>query len=253
MDNELLLASFLAFCRIGSFLFFLPFFSGRAIPTAAKITFGLALSVSVADKINISAVETVPHILAYAGTQIIIGLSLAKIVEFFFSIPKMAGHIMDMDLGISQASLFDFHAAAQTTLIATLLDIFFTIVFIALGGVDYLILTIIKSFQYTETIAAFLSTSFLKSILATLLFAITSAVEIALPIMGSLFIVNFVLIIIAKNAPQINIFMNAYAIKITFGIFMIAASIPMLGYVFKNLTNELLQQYTQLFNFFFTK
>ncbi len=98
-----------------------------------------------------------------------------------------------------------------------------------------------------------LTTSFLDSLLATLLFAITSAVEIALPLMGSLFIINFVLILIAKNAPQLNIFMNAFVIKITCGILFIAMSVPMLGYVFKNMTDVLLEEYTTLFNFFLTK
>ena len=93
-----------------------------------------------------------------------------------------------------------------------------------------------------------LTTSFLDSLLATLLFAITSAVEIALPLMGSLFIINFVLILIAKT-PAIKRFMNAYVIKITCGILFIAMSVPMLGYVFKNMTDVLLEEYTKLFNF----
>ncbi|MFX3622707.1 MAG: flagellar biosynthetic protein FliR [Ectobacillus sp.] len=253
MTMELWMAAFLAFCRIGSFLFLLPIFSSRAIPALAKMTFGMALAFSVADRIDISKLDGFFPILSYAVTQIIIGVSLAKIVEFLFTIPKMAGHILDMDVGLSQATLFDVNAGSQTTLLATILDLFFVIIFIAMGGVDYLVATLLKSFEYTETAAALLQASFIKSILATLLFAITSAVQIALPIMGSLFIVNFVLIIIGKQTPQLNIFMNAFVVKITFGIFIVGASVPMFAYVFKNLTNTLLEEYTKIFNFFLTK
>lgn len=253
MNMELWAATFFAFCRITSFIYFLPFFSGRQIPPMAKITFGLGLSLTVADKIDVSHVETVWDILSYTTMQIVIGLSLSKIVEMLWNIPKMAGHILDFDIGLSQASLFDVNAGSQTTLLATIFDIFFLVIFVSLGGIDYFIGTILQSFEYTEAISTMLTTSFLDKVLATLLFAMTSAVEIALPLMGSLFIINFILILLAKNAPQLNIFMNAFVIKITCGLLFIAMSVPMLSYVFKNLTDVLLEEYTELFNFFLTK
>jgi len=250
---DLWLNTFFAFCRIASFLFFLPFFSGRSVPAMAKITFGLGLSITVADKIDVPLMTTSGEVVAYAATQLVIGLSLAKIIEMLLNIPKMAGHIIDFDIGFSQSSLFDVNSGTQSTLIATIFDMFFVIIFVSLGGINYFVATILKSFQYTEAISKLLTTSFLDSLLATLLFAITSAVEVALPIMGTLFIINFVLILIAKNAQQLNVFMNAFLIKITCGILFIAMSVPMLGYVFKNMTDVLLEEYTKLFNFFLTK
>lgn len=114
-----------AFCRITSFLYFLPFFSGRSIPAMAKVTFGLALSITVADQVDVSHIKTTWDVAAYAGTQIVIGLSLSKIVEMLWNIPKMAGHILDFDIGLSQASLFDVNAGSQSTLLSTIFDIFF--------------------------------------------------------------------------------------------------------------------------------
>lgn len=217
-----------------------------------KVTFGLGLSITVADKIDVSQVTTFGEVVTFAVTQLVIGVALAKIVEMLLNIPKMAGHIIDFDIGFSQASLFDVNSGTQSTLIATIFDVFFVVIFVSLGGIDYFVATILKSFQYTEAISKLLTTNF-DSVLATLLFVITSAVEIALPIMGTLFIINFVLILIAKNAQQLNIFMNAFLIKITCGILLIAMSVPMLSYIFKNLTNVLLEEYTKLFNFFLTK
>ncbi len=198
---------FLRFAALLHFYIFLPFFSGRSIPAMAKVTVGLALSITVADQVDVSHIKTVWDVAAYAGTQIVIGLSLSKIVEMLWNIPKMAGHILDFDIGLSQASLFDVNAGSQSTLLSTIFDIyFFSLFFISLGGINYFVATILKSFQYTEAISKLLTTSFLDSLLATLLFAITSAVEIALPLMGSLFIINFVLILIAKKRSAIKRF-----------------------------------------------
>ncbi|AWC32351.1 flagellar biosynthetic protein FliR [Bacillus cytotoxicus] len=253
MSIELWESAFFAFCRIATFLYFLPFFSGKSVPAMVKVTFGLGLSITVADKIDVSQVTTFGEVVTFAVTQLVIGVALAKIVEMLLNIPKMAGHIIDFDIGFSQASLFDVNSGTQSTLIATIFDVFFVVIFVSLGGIDYFVATILKSFQYTEAISKLLTTNFFDSVLATLLFVITSAVEIALPIMGTLFIINFVLILIAKNAQQLNIFMNAFLIKITCGILLIAMSVPMLSYIFKNLTNVLLEEYTKLFNFFLTK
>ena len=40
---------------------------------------------------------------------------------------KMAGHILDFDIGLSQASLFDVNAGSQSTLLSTIFDIFFSL------------------------------------------------------------------------------------------------------------------------------
>lgn len=57
----------------------------------AKVTFGLALSITVADRVDVSHIKTVWDVAAYAGTQIVIGLSLSKIVEMLWNIPKWPG------------------------------------------------------------------------------------------------------------------------------------------------------------------
>lgn len=68
-----------AFCRITSFLYFLPFFSGRSIPAMAKVTFGLGLSITVADQVDVSHIKTVWDVAAYAATQIVIDYLFQKL------------------------------------------------------------------------------------------------------------------------------------------------------------------------------
>ena len=126
MNMELWAATFLRFVALLHFIFF-TVFSGRSIPAMAKVTVGLALSITVADQVDVSHIKTVWDVAAYAGTQIVIGLSLSKIVEMLWNIPKMAGHILDFDIGLSQASLFDVNAGSQSTLLSTIFDIFFSL------------------------------------------------------------------------------------------------------------------------------
>ena len=75
--NMELWATFLRFVALLHFIF-LPFFSGRSIPAMAKVTVGLALSITVADQVDVSHQDSLGRC-AYAGTQIVIGLSLSKL------------------------------------------------------------------------------------------------------------------------------------------------------------------------------
>lgn len=250
---ETILAVFIAFCRIGMFLFFLPPMSGKAIPNMAKIIFGLAISLGVSEKIDLSMIETIPQLLFVVITQLGMGLALAKLVEFLIMIPKMAGTLADFDLGFSMAEMTAPVSESRATILANVFDIFFIIVFISMNGLNALIFLMVKSFDYTASIAVLIESSFVYLVVSTLMFAVTSAVQIALPLTGTIFILNLVLVMMAKNAPQLNIFMNSFAVKITLGVLFISISVPMLGTVFQDLSTELINQYTKMFDYFLTK
>ena len=111
-----------AFCRITSFYIF-TVFSGRSIPAMAKVTVGLALSITVADQVDVSHQDSLGRCSLCRNANCN-GLSLSKIVEMLWNIPKMAGHILDFDIGLSQASLFDVNAGSQSTLLSTILIYF---------------------------------------------------------------------------------------------------------------------------------
>ena len=76
--NMELWATFLRFAALLHFIF-LPFFSGRSIPAMAKVTFGLGLSITVADQVDVSHIKTVWDVVAYAATQIVIDYLFQKL------------------------------------------------------------------------------------------------------------------------------------------------------------------------------
>lgn len=250
---EIMFATSIAFCRIGTFIYLLPILSGKSIPTMAKTILGMSLSFAVADKIPIATIESTPELVFVIITQIGIAAALAKLVEILMVIPKMAGMLMDFDLGFSMAQMLDINSGSQTTILSNVLDIFFILIFISLSGLNSLMYVLVKSFDYTASIGVLVERGFVDLILTTLLFAITSAVQVALPIMGTAFILNMILMLMAKNAPQLQIFTSAFAVKMTVGLLFFGTSIVVYSNIFQHLTNELLEQYAQMFDYFLKK
>ena len=78
MNMELWAATFLRFVALLHFYIF-TVFSGRSIPAMAKVTVGLALSITVADQVDVSHIKTVWDVAAYAGTQIVIDYHFQKL------------------------------------------------------------------------------------------------------------------------------------------------------------------------------
>jgi flagellar biosynthetic protein FliR len=61
------------------------------------------------------------------------------------------------------------------------------------------------------------------------------AVKIAAPVMVASFLVNLAMSILSKVAPQINVFLLSFPLKIAVGSFVLMTTIPVVVYVFKKL------------------
>lgn len=245
----------LAFARIASFLFFTPIMQGSAIPSMAKITMAAGISLSVLGKFEVAPIQTEFEFIGYLIVQIIIGLVLAKLVEFMMTIPKLAGGLMDIDMAFSQASIFDPSTNQQSTPISTAFNFMFLLIFISLDGIQRLIVTLVHSFELTETLRFFGTDEFLDYVLGIVAYMFSSAVQIALPVMGSMFIVNVVLIIIGRmvSSMQQGVFQNMFPIKITMGLLFLIAAIPIIGDIFAFFTDKVIEEYINSFNYLFKK
>lgn len=242
-----------AFARISSFLFVLPLLSGKMIPRMAKMVLAVGLSLAVVGKIDVSQINDTFEVIGYLIMQIIIGITLAKIVEMLMIIPTIAGSIMDMELGFSSISMYDPTTKQNNTILGVMLNIMFVVIFISLGGIQNLIIAIIRSFELTDTLLFLGKKEFLEFYTSVGVYMLSSAIQIALPIMGAMFIVNFVLLIIGKTAPQTQIFTNMFPIKIAAGLLFIAVTIPILGNVFEYISSHLLDEFVRSFNYTFKK
>ena len=62
--------------------------------------------------------------------------------------------------------------------------------------------------------------------------------EIAAPVAVALFLVNITLGLMARVAPQMNVFIVGFPIQITVGLIMLIVSLPLLGAVFPSLLDQ---------------
>jgi flagellar biosynthetic protein FliR len=60
----------------------------------------------------------------------------------------------------------------------------------------------------------------------------TVAIKLGSTTLGALFITDFIMAILARTVPQMNIFIVGFPVKISVGFIMILVSLPFFVYVF---------------------
>lgn len=245
--SQFLIGTIVAFARIYSFLAFVPFLKSRSIPRLAKTSFAMALALFVAkDHLPIGEIMNAPVFIATIFVQIAIGVTLAYVVDAIFSATSMAGSLFDLDMGFSNAQIFNPGSNQASTIFSNLFLTVFGIIFIMLGGMNNLIIGITYSFQFEANSAFLIEANFIDMILAIFLFVLNASMQIALPLIASMFIVNIMILVLGKVAPQMGIFANMFIIKIAAGFLLFVVSIPMLGEVFVQLTNNLNEKFLEV-------
>ncbi len=217
IDLEYLL---LILTRIASFVFVAPFFGEKSVPAPAKI----GLSFFVALILN----PLVPHpTLNYVSEigygiavlkEAITGLLIGFAANICSSIVVFAGNIIDMDIGLSMATSFNADMSLQTTVTGNLYYYMIFAFMIATNAHLYVIRAVVDSFYVVPLAGAvFEWDSLLLTMTKYMTDLFVIGFRIFLPFFATMMIMNCILGIMAKVAPQMNMFSVGIQLKILVG------------------------------------
>ncbi|MDQ0199545.1 flagellar biosynthetic protein FliR [Neobacillus ginsengisoli] len=225
----------LIFVRITSFLLTAPLFSGRQIPVIYKIGFSILLSILCASVVkepiqSMSLGFTVLLILK----EFIVGIALGLAATIILYSVQLAGTLIDVQIGFSMASLFDPTFGANTQLTGRLKNILAILVLFTTDGHHLLIQGILASFDWVSLQASV--PSWMDGRLSTFLLECIKQMFIigfmmATPIIGTLFVVDIALGIIARTVPQMNIFAISPPVKILIHFLIYILILPSFFYL----------------------
>lgn len=245
MNVELIFSFVAVFARVTSFLFFVPFLRGGYIPSLAKVGIGMGISIYAVGFIGEIKAESVFELFGVILINIVIGLVLAYFVEVLFQAIQMAGSLMDFDMGLSMAEVVDPSGGGRKTVVAGIYQTMFVIVFIVVGGVQTLVMNIIYTFKLTDPTFFVVNGSFIEMVLTMIAFMFSATLQIALPFMATIFIINFVFLIIGRASPQMNIFANMFIVKVMLGLGFLVLIVPFMTNMLETYSivlNEKLQE-----------
>ena len=228
VDFEILI---LILVRISCFVFIAPFYGTSNIPAQAKIGLSLVVSILIFGSIDQSAV-TYTGVFGYAVIVLregITGLLMGLAANVCNSIILFAGNIIDMDIGLSMAQEFDPMTRSQVTITGNLYQYFVLLLLLATNMHHYLLRALVDSYEVIPVNAqGFDWDSLAGSMVRYMTDMFVIAFRIVLPVFACIMILNCILGIMAKVAPQMNMFAVGMQMKVMVGLTVLFITVTLL-------------------------
>ena len=220
----------LVLVRIASFVAVAPFFGLNSVPTRVKVGFSAVMAILVA--------QAMPAEVAYDGMleyaiivvrEAITGLTLGMIANACTYIIGFAGHMIDMQVGLSMAQEYNPMTRTQESITGNMYYYAIMLLLLISDLYHYIIKAVADSFTLIPVNAQIFNWEYLADSVATLvvdLFVI--GFRIMLPVFACCMVMNCILGIMAKVAPQMNMFAVGIQIKIFIGYAVLVVTVMLL-------------------------
>jgi len=231
---------FLLFARVIAMLSIAPLLSSSSVPRIARIALALLAATMAFPMVAASGYIIPDSGLAYAFLVIgeaLIGIIMGFMLALVYGAFITAGQMFSLQMGFGASQVLDPLAQIEIPLMGQFMNIMAMFVFVFTEGFQRVFLAgVYYSFQSVRAIDLVLMRN---DIIETMLRGLTglfgNALIIAFPILGTLFLVQVVMGLLAKAAPQMNLLMMGFPISIGVAFLILMVSIPFLVETFDRL------------------
>ncbi len=230
--------------RMAGFVLLNPILGRNSIPMFVKsglilvLTF-LLYSFSQGEPIEVTSPLVYSILLI---KEFVIGYFLGFVIQLFSMVITFAAAVIDFQMGISMAMIYDAQNNAQIPLSGSIYNVFFMLLFFATDAhlaMMKILLTSSDVVPYGEV--AFAGGAF-WAMLDIFSECIVLAMKLAFPILAAEFIVTMGLGILMKMIPQINVFVVQIQVKIIVGLALFLFLFAPMSGVLEDLITSMLQQ-----------
>lgn len=216
--------------RILSFIGTAPFFGAKTVPKRIKILMAVVVSFLVFQVTQDTKVEY-SGVIEYATFVIeeaVIGMLLGLISNICVQVIYFAGNFIDMDMGFAMATLLDPATGINISVTGNLYYYLVMAMLLVTDMHQYLIKAIVDTYQVIPVGGLIIRASLYEHLIDFAANYFLIGFRIALPVFATILLVNSILGILAKIAPQMNMFVIGLQLKVLAGLVILLAMAGML-------------------------
>jgi len=237
-------AFLLAFLRITAFLLFAPVFNSRVLPTMARLGFAFFLTVILFYAgglfVKLPPLSLWTFVI-YALREFLVGLIMGFYISLIFSAFQLAGTIYGYQMGFGIISILDPEAMRSVSLTGQFKYLLAIMLFFSTNSHHSLIMALFNSFNLLSVGVINLKGGLIKELFSMLTGTFVIALQIALPIMAILLIIDISLGIIGRTIPQLNVFIIGFPLKIAIAFLTLMFILPGLKILMEGILGGLSQ------------
>lgn len=225
-------AFFLVLIRVSVVLFLFPIFGSNIVPVFVKAGLSLALSLLFFPIVYIDLSlfpKTALEFLIVVASELMIGMALGLTIRLFFAGVQLAGKLIGFQMGFAIINVMDPQSGTQVSIIDQIGYWVVLLVFLGLNGHHLMISALGESFHLVNIGVITLKPGFYSTLqsIAADLFVIS--IKIGSPAIAALLFVSAAFGISAKFAPQMNILIAAFPVKIIVGLIFFGISMQIIA------------------------
>jgi flagellar biosynthesis protein FliR len=215
----------LVMCRISGLFLLAPVFSGRMIPMQAKLIIAGAISFTMMPLVTSTGVPQGLAVVPVMVKEVVVGLAFALSLGAIGAAVQFAASILDTMIGFSYAALIDPINQSPAAILGQLYSLFSVLVFMMIGGDRLMIMGVAKSYDLVPVgeVPSFARMGALATHSITQVGLV--GLEIGAPVIIALVLVDIAFGLVARAAPQMNVFVVGLPAKILVGFAAIGASL----------------------------
>jgi flagellar biosynthetic protein FliR len=207
---------FLAFTRIMAIIIHVPVLGGQNIPTQVRIGLGLALAIVLIPWQPLPPEAVAIGALAYAvaiGKEILIGTLVGFAADLTFGAIQIAGSAMGMGSGFESSRIFNPALSEGGSAFDQIFVMTATMIFLVINGHHIVLIALQKTFE-TLPLNGPLPFGNLEIVMVETATFITAGIQLALPVMTALILADLTLGLLARVAPQVQVYFLGLPVKV---------------------------------------
>ena len=227
-----------------------PFFSSGVIPIRIRAVFALYVTAAIFPML-VNTFGNIPeNMFSYAlliGSEALIGILIGFLMSIIFAAFQLAARFFSFQMALGIAQVMDPVSQIGISIVGQLWTAMGIMIFIAINGPHMLIIATFESYQAAHVFNIARHGEVLFIVLAETMGAMfLVALKLAFPILITLFVLSVTLGLLAKAAPQMNIFMLGFPIQIGVG-FLIMMTV--MGAIALGMSNALNKSFSMIYDF----
>ena len=212
----------LIFMRMSGFLLFNPLLGRSNLPAMVKTGMALVLSILVFGTAGtgVPQPDTLVELAFRLLLELGIGLVLGFVMRVVFSVVQIGGEVIDTQMGMPMAQIYDASSQANLSVTASLLNILLILDFFAENGHYTLMRLLTTSGELVPYGAAALGDGVYAYVIELFLACMLLAVKLAMPILAAELLGEVGMGVLMKAIPQINAFVINIELKVIIGLLL---------------------------------
>lgn len=218
----------LVLARVSGLFLLAPVFSARAVPAQARlaVALGLALAITPLAQRDQEITADLGQAALLVIKEALVGIGFAFTAGAIVAAVQFGAGLIDTLIGFSYASIVDPFSSIQGGVLGQLYSLFVAVVLVVTGGLQFMVAGLAGTYQVIPLTASPSFASFAQLALDGFARIFVLGLEVTAPVIVALVVVDAAMALVARAAPQLNVFAVGLPAKILVGVAVVAASMP---------------------------